>query len=322
MLVVGHGGRVAHHTVADLPRVLGEQPPLIVRNDSRVVPARVLAQREDGQRFELLVCDPGPGQPVGSLLRAWVRGAKKLKSGDRLGFSDVELRYEQRDEVDSRACVFELLAGDPLGGLERAGQVPLPPYIERASGPEPDDSARYQTTFARTPGSVAAPTAGLHFEADDGLECVEVTLHVGPGTFLPMDVEDVHEHRVGSERFSIGEQAAERIESARQRGRRILAVGTTVCRTLESVAATNRGRVVSGSGSTQLVITPEHRWRVVDDLLTNFHLPKSSLLMLTCSFGGRERIMAAYAQAVHAGYRFYSYGDCMLVKGRGIEGEA
>lgn len=313
------GDAIEHHQIAELPQLLAalEPAPLMVVNDSRVVPARVHAQREPGKRFELLIVDPGRREP-GDRLHAWVRGAKKLSVGDQLRVESGELllRYLGRAERDSRACAFEVIEGELLGALEAGGELPLPPYIARPSGPQPDDLDRYQTVFARERGSVAAPTAGLHLDREllAALDPVAITLHVGPGTFLPMEAADVREHRVGAERFSISAEAAERIEAARAQKRPILAVGTTVTRTLESVAQAHGGRIVPGSGSTELVITPEHRFAVVDMLMTNFHLPRSSLLMLVCSFAGRERVLAAYREAVAAGYRFYSYGDAMLIR--------
>ncbi len=310
---------VEHRRVAELADLLeAMQPrPLIVVNDSRVVPARIYARRETGKRFELLIVDPGRRE-VGERVRAWVRGAKKLAPGEllRLEGGALALRYLGREpgERDSRACSFELVEGELLAALEAAGELPLPPYIARPSGPSPADRSRYQTVYAREHGSVAAPTAGLHLDeaALARLDHVALTLHVGPGTFLPMDVADVREHRVGAERFSIAPEVAARIEAARGEGRPILAVGTTVTRTLESVAAAHDGRIVAGAGVTELVITPGRRFRAVDLLMTNFHLPRSSLLMLVCSFAGRERVLAAYREAVAAGYRFYSYGDAGL----------
>jgi S-adenosylmethionine:tRNA ribosyltransferase-isomerase len=320
MLVVGRDGTLEHRGFAELPQLLArlDPSPLLVINDSKVVPARIHARREQGKKFELLIVDPAALGP-GARLQAWIRGAKQLRAGDRLHVdgTDLILEYVGRaTEVDSRACVLELVQGQLLDALELAGQLPLPPYIARPEGPSDADRERYQTVFARDRGSVAAPTAGLHFDADllARLDHVALTLHVGPGTFLPIDVEDVREHRVGAERFAIDETAATRIEAARAQGRPILAVGTTVTRTLESVAAAHGGRIVPGVGSTQLVITPGYRFAVVDRLLTNFHLPRSSLLMLACSFAGRERVLAAYADAVRAGYRFYSYGDCTLLE--------
>lgn len=313
MLVVLEALR--HAGIAQLPEALAAARPLVVVNDSRVVPARVHALRlADRRAFELLVCEPAAVRP-GARVRAWVRGAKKLREDDRLGFGEVVLRYLGPDPIDSRARMFELIEGDLLTSLEQRGELPLPPYVARPEGPSAHDRERYQTIFARDRGSVAAPTAGLHLDAEllAALDPAFITLHVGPGTFLPMDVADVREHRVGAERFVIPEASAARIREARAEGRPILAVGTTVTRTLESVAAAHEGAIVAGEGMTELVIGPDHEFRCVDMLLTNFHLPRSSLLMLVCSFAGRERVLAAYRSAVAAGYRFYSYGDCMLV---------
>lgn len=319
MLVVPRAGPLEHRSVADLPQLLAREQtkPLVVINDSKVVPARVHVRREGGKRFELLIVDPAALGP-GGRVQAWIRGAKHLRPGDvlRAEGAELALAYEGRAaEVDSRACVLEIVEGELLPALERAGQLPLPPYIARPHGPSQLDRERYQTVFARDRGSVAAPTAGLHFDAEmlGQIDHVAITLHVGPGTFLPIEAEDVRDHRVGAERFEISETAAARIEAARAKGRPILAVGTTVTRTLESVAAAHDGRIVAGVGSTQMVITPGFRFRVVDRLLTNFHLPRSSLLMLACSFAGRERVLFAYREAVRAGYRFYSYGDCTLL---------
>ncbi|WP_106089803.1 tRNA preQ1(34) S-adenosylmethionine ribosyltransferase-isomerase QueA [Enhygromyxa salina] len=318
LLLVPRAGPVQHRGIVDLPQLLADRP-LIVVNDSKVVPARIHARRETGSRFELLIVDPAALGP-GARVHAWIRKAKRLRVGELLQVEGAELtlRYQGRptDQPDSRACVLEIVHGQLLAGLDAAGELPLPPYIARPDGPSAQDLERYQTVFARDRGSVAAPTAGLHF--DDALlaslDHTAITLHVGPGTFLPLEAEDVRAHRVGAERYEISEQAAAQIESARAEGRAILAVGTTVTRTLESVAAAHGGRIVAGAGATELVITPGHPFSIVDRLLTNFHLPRSSLLMLVCSFAGRERVLAAYAEAVRANYRFYSYGDCMLVE--------
>ena len=321
LLVLADPGREPpwHHAVArDLPVFLPDGA-LVVVNDSRVVPARVHLVSEAGRRFELLVCDPRPGLGPGAIFRAWVRGAKALKPDLRLGHVDFSCCYRGPDPVDPRARVFEVLAGELLPVLHAAGQVPLPPYIRRDTGPDARDAERYQTLYAAQPGSVAAPTAGLHWEPAvlARLDLVPITLHVGPGTFLPMEAADVREHRVGAEQAEISVAAAERIRDARRAGRPIVAVGTTATRALEAVAA-RHGELVAYSGPVDLVITPGHRFRVVDRLVTNFHLPRSSLLMLVCSLGGRERVLAGYREAVRAGYRFYSYGDCMLL-GPGLE---
>jgi S-adenosylmethionine:tRNA ribosyltransferase-isomerase len=320
MLVVPRDGPLEHRSIAELPDLLArlDPTPLLVINDSKVVPARIHARREGGKRFELLIVDPAALGP-GARLDAWIRGAKLLRAGDCLQVEggELTLRYLGRATgVDSRACTLEIVEGELLGALDRAGELPLPPYIARPEGPSSIDRERYQTVFARERGSVAAPTAGLHFDAEllARLDHVALTLHVGPGTFLPIEAEDVREHRVGAERHAIDETAAMRIEAARASGRPILAVGTTVTRTLESIAAAHGGRIVAGEGTTELVITPGYRFAVVDRLLTNFHLPRSSLLMLACSFAGRERVLGAYAEAVRAGYRFYSYGDCTLLE--------
>ena len=320
MLVVSRSSPLEHRSFAELPELLARlQPaPLLVINDSKVVPARLHARREGGKRFELLIVNPAALGP-GGRVEAWIRGAKHLRVGDRLEVEGTKLAlaYVGRSTgADSRACALEILDGELLPALDVAGQLPLPPYIARPEGPSELDKERYQTVFAREQGSVAAPTAGLHFDSEllARLDHVALTLHVGPGTFLPIEAEDVRDHRVGAERVAIEEAAAARIEAARAQGRPILAVGTTVTRTLESIAALHGGRIVPGVGTTELVITPGHRFLVVDRMLTNFHLPRSSLLMLACSFAGRERVLSAYAEAVRAGYRFYSYGDCTLLE--------
>jgi len=310
MVVEEQGTRETHagELVTALPR-----DALVVVNASRVVPARLRAVRTDGRSFELLVCAPAPHQSVGSRVAAWVRGAKGLRTGDVLQVGDLRLRYVGADATDSRARRFEVLSGAVLSACQTRGELPLPPYIGRPEGPTEADRDRYQTVFARHEGSIAAPTAGLHFEAEQlrQLDVAEVTLHVGPGTFLPLSEADVTRHRVGEERISISADAAQRIQAAREAGRPIVAVGTTVTRTLESVAR-GGAPLRAVEATTDLVITPGFRFEVVTHLLTNFHLPRSSLLMLVCSFAGRERILSAYREAVSRGFRFYSYGDCML----------
>jgi S-adenosylmethionine:tRNA ribosyltransferase-isomerase len=201
--------------------------------------------------------------------------------------------------------------------IQRYGHVPLPPYIRRPD--RPADRDRYQTVYAREPGSIAAPTAGLHFTAElfqrlesRGIQRAEIVLHVGPGTFRPVEVADVREHRVDPERFSLPEDAAAAISRTHREGHRVVAVGTTTTRTLEA-AVTPDGELRAGDGETALVITPGHSFRVIDVLLTNFHLPRSSLLLLVSAFAGRQRILSAYEEAVRRAYRFYSYGDAMLL---------
>jgi len=306
-------------------RALVEHLPadaLVVVNASRVVPARLEATRGDGRAFELLLCAPAAGQGAGTTVRAWVRGAKKLRPGEALRAGGLSLRYEGPDEVDPRARRLLVTEGEVLPTLASHGALPLPPYIARPHGPAASDHERYQTVYARTEGSVAAPTAGLHLDREQlaRLDVVELLLHVGPGTFLPMDVADVTLHRVGSERVTLTAAAAERIEAARAAGRPIVAVGTTTTRALEGIAAAHDGQLPPTEGTTSLVIAPGFRFRVVTHLLTNFHLPRSSLLMLVCALAGRSRVLSWYREAVREGYRFYSYGDCMLV-GRAADEE-
>ncbi|HEY8376801.1 MAG TPA: S-adenosylmethionine:tRNA ribosyltransferase-isomerase, partial [Nannocystis sp.] len=270
-----------------------------------------------GRALELLICDPRPGLGPGSEFRAWVRGARRLKLGDEVRGGDCVACYVGPDPVDPRARRFRVAAGEWMTELLARGEVPLPPYIRRPEGPTPEDAARYQTIYAAAPGSVAAPTAGLHWEPEvlAQLDVVRLTLHVGPGTFLPIEASDVREHRVGAERIEIGAEAATRIAEAKAAGRPVVAIGTTVTRALEAIALQHGGAIprTGFAGTTDLVITPGFAFKVVDVLVTNFHLPRSSLLMLVCSFGGLKRVLSAYAEAVAQGYRFYSYGDCMLV---------
>ena len=311
LMVVGppHGhtrvDRLSHHLAPDA---------LLVVNDSRVLPARLHLQRADGRTFELLICDPQPQLGPGSVITAWVRGARRLRTDDCLRHDELVLRALGPATDDPRGREFMVEAGQVDAVLRVAGELPLPPYIERPDGPTPDDRLRYQTTYARYDGSVAAPTAGLHLEPEAlaTMDVVHVTLHVGPGTFLPIEVDDVRNHRVRGERYRLSPEAASRLTRARQEGRPIVAVGTTVVRLLESVCSPGAG-FLAGEGRTDLVVTPGHRFVAVDAMLTNFHLPRSSLLMLVCTFGGRERVLDAYREAVAQEYRFYSYGDCMLL---------
>ncbi len=305
----------------DLARVLAEHDlhPLVVVNNSKVVPARMLLERRgDGRSFELLFCAPAPGMGPGSLAEAWVRGAKRLKEGDELFAGGLVLKSlpSPTKGADTRSRYFLIVEGDLMESCAERASLPLPPYIERPDGLLADDTQRYQTVYAQSPGSIAAPTAGLHFDRDAlaSLDVVEITLHVGPGTFLPIQSRDLRRHTVPPERASISAEAAARIERARAQGRPILAVGTTVTRTLEYVAREHGGAIVEFHGEADLVILPGHRFDVVDLLLTNFHLPASSLLVLVAAFAGREQALSLYRYAVEQRYRFYSYGDCMLVR--------
>jgi len=312
LMVVGRDkGSVSHHTFSDLPGLLAPGD-LVVLNDTRVVPARIGATKpRTGGRVELLLLEAvAPGR-----WRAMVRG--KLRHGEPVVL-EGGLKARVAEAPEDGFATLELdPAADVTAHLERHGRVPLPPYIKR-----PDDARDredYQTVFARVPGSVAAPTSGLHFTEGvfaglkaRGVAWTHVTLHVGPGTFLPVRTEEAEAHTVPPERYEIPEAAAKAIREARTQGGRVIACGTTVTRALES-AARDGGTVAPGAGITDLFIRPGHAFRVPDGLLTNFHLPRSSLLMLVCAFAGRERVLAAYAEAVRDGYRFYSYGDAMLV---------
>jgi S-adenosylmethionine:tRNA ribosyltransferase-isomerase len=309
---------VAHHTFRDLPALLSSGD-LLVLNRSRVLPARLLGTRSGGGRAEVLLLRPldAPGRGR-QRWQALVRPSRRLRAGERVAIAD-DLTAEIEGgpaEDGSRAVRLCAASGTVAEAIERRGHVPLPPYIRRPDSD--DDRARYQTIYAREPGSVAAPTAGLHFSeavfaalSARGINWTEVLLHVGPGTFLPVRAQEVADHRLPAEPFEVPPAAAEAVAAARGRGSRVVAVGTTAVRALESAA---EGRVVrAGAGETDLVMVPGRPFRVVDALLTNFHLPRSSLLLLVCAFAGRERVLGAYAQALAAGYRFYSYGDAMLI---------
>ena len=305
---------LSDRVMLDLPSLL-RNGDLLVVNDTRVIPAR-LTGRRGAARVEVTL----HRDLQGGHWRAFAKGAKRLKPGDRLDFAEgfaaeVAAKHAEGD-ITLR---FDRAGGALRDALERFGSMPLPPYIKRPGGGEARDRGDYQTIFAAKEGAVAAPTAGLHFTprllaALDaaGIARVSVTLHVGAGTFLPVKVEDTQEHKMHSEWGMIDADAAERIAAARSQGGRIVAVGTTSLRLLES-AADEEGRVAPFAGETALFITPGYRFRAVDLLLTNFHLPRSTLFMLVAAFAGLERMKAAYAHAAAAGYRFFSYGDASLL---------
>jgi S-adenosylmethionine:tRNA ribosyltransferase-isomerase len=314
------GGVLAHSTVASLPEWLQPGDVLAV-NDTRVFPARLLGHRvPSGGAVECLLLerlDRGRWD-------ALVHPGQKLRVGERVRFEAggraIDGEILERRNFGRRTvhlnCEDSDAAGDIDAYIDAIGHVPLPPYIRR---PDADaDRERYQTVYARVRGSVAAPTAGLHLTepllgalATKGVDRVEVTLHVGYGTFKPVRGEHVEDHAVDPECYTIPAAAAVALNAARDAGRRVVAVGTTTTRALES--AGRHGTLAAGEAVSDLFIRPGHRFTVVGGLLTNFHLPRSSLLMLVCAFAGRERVLAAYAEAVRLGYRFYSYGDAMLV---------
>ena len=248
---------------------------------------------------------------------ALLRPGRRLREGGRIRVAD-DLAVVVLDSGPGVLRRVRVESPEPVGtALDRHGHVPLPPYIHREDRPE--DRERYQTIYAREAGSVAAPTAGLHFTstlrtrlAERGVGWTDLVLHVGPGTFRPVEVDQVEDHKVDAERFDVPLETADAIATTRRAGRRVVAVGTTTTRVLESVVAPG-GRVRAGAGETDLVIVPGFGFRAVDALVTNFHLPRSSLLLLVSAFAGRERTLAAYAEAIREGYRFYSYGDAMLI---------
>jgi S-adenosylmethionine:tRNA ribosyltransferase-isomerase len=289
---------------------------VVVLNNSRVIPARLSGHRaETGGAVEIFLVR----EIEARIWEALVRPGGRLKQGAKVVFGDGRLTAELLDEPghEIRRVRFEC-DGRFADVLAELGSTPLPPYIKRPTGDSPADRERYQTVYSRSPGAIAAPTAGLHF-TDSILEHVkaratvaEVTLHVGYGTFEPVRVDDVDQHSVSSERFTISGEAAEKINDARSNGGRVIVVGTTTMRALES-CANESGRVEATSGEASLTIKPGYRFRIADALLTNFHLPRSSLLVLVSAFAGSEFVLRAYQHAVVERYRFYSYGDCMLI---------
>jgi S-adenosylmethionine:tRNA ribosyltransferase-isomerase len=301
---------LAHETVAALPRLL-RAGDLLILNDTRVVPARVHGRRPSGGRLELLLLEAcGAGE-----WEALVRGAPRV--GERVHLPDGSGTWTAA-LGDGRWRLRLEVPGAVSAWLERVGELPLPPYIRRPAGPTAVDRERYQTAFARVPGAVAAPTAGLHFtpellaEAEEqGIGHATLTLHVGPGTFLPVRGGDLETHRLAPERYALPAATAARIEATRSAGGRVVAVGTTTVRALESAAAD--GVLRAGEGEAALFIRPGHRFRTVDAMLTNFHLPGTPLLALVAAFAGQPVMAAAYAEAIRRRYRFYSYGDAMLI---------
>jgi S-adenosylmethionine:tRNA ribosyltransferase-isomerase len=351
MLVVDRAtGAVRDAQFADFPSML-KPGDLLVLNDTRVIPARLYAHRtlirereKPTGRIEVLLTEPvAPGAPSiprssaewvgdhepqpaasGNLWRALVKPGRKVAIGERLVFpapsGEIVLKAEvlERGQFGDRLLQFEPVE-DFFGVLDRIGHVPLPPYIHRNDADT--DRERYQTVYSHERGSVAAPTAGLHFtpeilsEAEArGVEIARVTLHVGLGTFAPLRVERVDEIHLHREHYSLSDATAEALNRAVSEGRRIVAVGTTVVRTLEHCAQQANGAPLEGhSGVTQIFISPGYQFRLVGGLLTNFHLPQSSLIMLVSAFAGREKVLAAYRHAVEEKYHFFSYGDCMFL---------
>jgi S-adenosylmethionine:tRNA ribosyltransferase-isomerase len=315
MLVLDRASEeIGHRTIRDFPRFLGPGDLLLI-NDTRVIAARLEARRPTGRRFEVFLLEDHGGVRWEGLVRpsARAREGEKLVLPDGGELIPVENLGEGRWKLEF----------DPALDVERLdgiGSTPLPPYIRRPEGPDPGDRERYQTVYAGRPGAVAAPTAGLHFNDSllaevegAGVEIVRVTLHVGIGTFRPVAVEEVAEHRMHSERYHFSREAAAAVNRALIEHRRIVCVGTTSARALEGALARAGGEIVPGWDETDIFITPGYDFRGVGALLTNFHLPKSTLLMMVSALAGRERVLGAYAEAVRERYRFFSYGDAMLI---------
>ncbi len=311
-------GERRHVRVRDLPDIL-QPDDLLVVNDSRVIPARVFLHKPTGGRVEVLFLDPESRRRW----RAMLRPSRRIRPGVMLYSDDQAVSLEVISISGGRGVLAFPPDCEPLAFMEKYGVAPLPPYIRRSYPDDQrlaQDQRRYQTVFARVPGSVAAPTAGLHFTPGllrrlrrRGVEIVSVTLHVGPGTFRPVRAPRIEEHQMESERYTISERTAATVNAARKAGRRIVCVGTTVVRALES-SADAAGRITAGHRTTDLFIHPPYRFRVTGALLTNFHLPRSTLLMLVCAFAGTELILDCYREAVEKRYRFYSYGDCMFIE--------
>jgi len=304
-------GTIAHRVFRDLPDALRPGDALVL-NNTRVLPARLRGRRDTGGAVELLLLRPG----ADGVWEALVRPGRRVREGQRLIFGNgaLEATAGRRTPTGTRLVTLAC-RGDLLTVLHEIGEMPVPPYIERRL----DDPECYQTVYAEREGAVAAPTAGLHFTQAlleavraRGLDLAVVTLHVGLGTFRAVEVDDVTAHRMDAEWYEVPQAAADIVNAARARGGRVVVVGTTGVRTLESVAQDD-GTVRPGSGWTELFITPGFRFRATDALITNFHLPRTTLLMLVSAFAGRERVLAAYQVAVREGYRFYSFGDAMLI---------
>ncbi|MGF1639421.1 MAG: tRNA preQ1(34) S-adenosylmethionine ribosyltransferase-isomerase QueA [Rhodospirillales bacterium] len=314
------GETLADRRVRDLPRLL-RPGDLLVCNDTRVIPARLHGRRGEAAIEATLVEEIAPGR-----WRAFARPARRLKPGQTIRFApDFAATVETRHEDGALTLAFDRQGAALAAALDAFGTMPVPPYIKRARGRDARDRTDYQTVFATRPGAIAAPTAGLHFTPEllaaldaAGIGRTTLTLHVGAGTFLPVKTDRIEDHAMHPERGEIGAAAAAAIAAARAAGGRVVAVGTTSLRLLETAADAD-GTVPPFAGETRLFITPGYRFRVVDLLLTNFHLPRSTLFVLVSAFAGRARMRMAYAHAIAAGYRFYSYGDCCLLR-RGGDG--
>ena len=322
LLALGRAtGVVSHRRFNDLLTLLQPGDVLVV-NDTKVVPVRLLGRKSTGGKIEALILNyaDGMGKPTsrGYTFECLIKASKMVKAGNRLQFGN-DLTAEVTEVKNGMATLLFEAVRDFERRLDRIGRVPLPPYIQR-DAPVEGDRRSYQTVYAAHKGAAAAPTAGLHFTnrlltrlIDRGVRVAPLTLHVGYGTFMPVREQDIRKHRIHSETYLIPPETARIINETKTRADgRIVAVGTTCVRALEYAAGTE-GRLQAGAGSCDLFIYPGYDFRLIDAMITNFHLPKSSLIMLVAAFAGREAVLSAYAQAVGAGYRFYSYGDAMLI---------
>jgi S-adenosylmethionine:tRNA ribosyltransferase-isomerase len=316
MMVLTPPAAIEHDRFSSFPDRLGERDVLVL-NDTRVIPARLSARPKGRMTNPIEFLLTRERDPV--TWETWCKPARRVKPGDVVSFSDaLSAEVVEKEE----GTVVLRFVGD-LREIERLGVPPLPPYIVRHE-PRESDKESYQTVYARERGAIAAPTAGLHFTreilervAARGIDIVRVTLHVGIGTFRPVKVDRIEDHRMDEERYDITAEAADRLNDALEERRPIVAVGTTTVRTLESAIRAGNGRFVAGHGATSIFITPGFEFRAVDRLLTNFHLPESTLLMLVSAFAGVDTIRSAYAAAIHSRYFFYSYGDSMFITQRG-----
>ena len=313
MILHRQTGVVEHQAFQDITKHLNPGD-LLVMNNTRVLPARLIGKKETGGRIEMLLIPSWIGAK--GEWEALIKGSRRVKRGARVRF-EPGLQGEIEEVKDGKGKVSFSYQGEVTEILRKIGHIPLPPYIKR--GDEPLDRERYQTIFAERDGSIAAPTAGLHFThgllrsfKENGVRTAMITLHIGIGTFSPVKSRDVEGHTMEAEWVEISEETAGEIRAAKARGRRVISVGTTTTRALESFSDGNGG-VRSGEGMTSLFIYPSYRFRVIDGLVTNFHLPKSTLIVLASAFAGKDLLMKAYQEAVHRKYQFYSYGDSMLI---------
>jgi len=313
MILHRRSGTIEHRIFRDISNYL-KPGDLLVMNNTRVLPARLIGRKETGGKVEILLIPSRNG--IRGEWEVLIKGSGKVKSGVRIQFGQ-DIYGEVKEVKKGRGKIYFSGLEEVIRILQKIGHIPLPPYIKRED--EPLDRDRYQTIFAERDGSIAAPTAGLHFTPsllkslrDHGVNTTWITLHIGIGTFAPLKVENVEDHRMETEWVEISEEVAEKIEETKARGRKVIAVGTTTTRALESFSDAE-GRVKAGKNFSSLFIYPPYCFRVIDGLVTNFHLPKSTLIMLASAFVGKDLLMKAYKEATQRKYRFYSYGDAMLI---------